>query len=426
MTDTFKQLIEEDIKGFMGNLVSGAKDRITDKGKEYGNAFLAGLGSARASGRLDYGLVLTDLKKTWKYYITQQRLAPSPAAMVDFFQTVFGLEMSEDEVFRAVYGYVPGASSKPPSINAPHVAVIAPKIKSLMDKKASEQKIGEIATDLARIAEGNEADATYIIVMLKWIGSRAPQLLKRPGMNPLAPYMHGGRMDEKDVNKILGELAKQLLKRQIILQRMEDEKGDQPADKDGSDDETNPVSQKKAGSVNIDPPSTQQEPNWGGLKEPNPRKTLAHPDQVFKQMKKIGPAFNKVASLESMYKSLLNEDFAQSWVETLQSFNYKVTNALAAQFMQIVVRYNYKDFISVIGQVQQRNGQRWPRTNMEAAFKFVRFGGDVDEMTAEFNHFLNTPEHAATNFVELLRFVAKEWNQKNGGDQSSPAPQGGE
>ncbi len=303
MTDTFKQLIEEDIKGFMGNLVSGVKDRITDKGKEVGNAFLAGLGSARASGRLDYGLVLTDLKKTWKYYITQQRLTPSPAAMVDFFQTVFGLEMNEDEVFRAVYGFAPGASSKPPRINAPHVAVIAPKIKILMDKRASEQKLGETATDLARIAEGNEADATYIIVMLKWIGSRAPQLLKRPGMNPLAPYMHGGRMTDEDVNKILGELAKQLLKRQIILQRMEDEKGEtnssnpQGAEEQEDNGDKNPTT---SGRISIDPPSTQQEANWKGLILPQQRKALAPEDTVFKNMRSLSRVFSSAPSLEAV------------------------------------------------------------------------------------------------------------------------------
>lgn len=417
--DSFRDLIEADSDTFLGAVGAGAVTKISDKGKETANRFLKGLGSARASGRLDLGLVITDLRNQWKYYISQQQLTPSPASMVDFLQTVFGMDMTVDQVSNAIYG----EGGQKPQIMAPHKAVLDDKFAQLQRARGNTQSISQAATELAQYAENNDGDQGYIVAMLKFLGSKQSPLLTNPAMGPLQPYMHGGRMSDQDVEKILTMIAKILLKKQIIIQRMaQSQAADPNGDAEAGDSQDAGVS-STPGEISINPPSKQEKPNWGGLIMPTSRSVVASSDVVLRNMKSLKVfKYNFV----DIFKVFQQENAVVKFNTALQSANPKIVNATSAQFMQYIVRNTtLADFVAVMAEQQEKNGGiSWPKQNMIAAYAFIHAGGIPDEVTAELNHFVNNPKKAALILTTLLSLAAKEWQRQNGGTEApAAAPQ---
>jgi hypothetical protein len=433
MTDTFSSLIEADIGTMMNVAGSAVADKITYKGKEIGNRFLTKLGSARAAGRLDLDFIYRDLVDSWKYYRTVQRAPSTVATFVDFVQTVFGLEMPEDSIYRAIYGYDPTKSSKPPQIMAPHKAVLLDKFKVIFSARSTQERLLAASQDIARYAENNEADQTYIVLMLKWIGTNKPELLGRPGMEPLKAHSHGGNLTTENTEKLLKGFASVLIKRQIILQRMADAQpeGSPAANAAGGEDaDATPgkedASTQKVGStatkISFDPPSTQEEPNWGGLIAPKTRSRILPDSEVMRNMGAIGQQINlnhfaKLSEDDATWENLRNG---------ISHLGFKRINSLSAQLMHIVVRLkaDVSSFVTVMGQIQSKQtAVFWPRNNYMAAFQFIRAGGAFDEVTAELNHFCNTNEKAAVIYIALLRYIAKEMAVGNGAPaDNEPAP----
>lgn len=434
MSDTFEQLIEADIGSMLRGVGSSVASKVTGKGKEYGNRFLARLSSARAEGRLDLDYMVTDLRNTWMRYKAQQRLQSTPAAVVDFLQTVFGMEMDEAAVHRTIFGTNPN-TAKAPKMIAPNSAVLADKFKKLSRAKGNEAQLSQIANDLVRYAEANEGDAQYITRMLTFIGSKSPELLKQPSLVVLAPWAHGGLLTDAQMKTLLTAIGKEMLKRQIIIQRMEDERaagGSPTAGTGAADDDdaapaatnTAPTPASTSGKISLNPESTQQEPNWGGLIRPQNQGNVLTPQQVFAKIKTLNVL--RVAAMDEIYRQAENDQFWIKYREIAESGNFRIVNALSAQLMQLVTLYPQQDFLAVIMEQQRDIGLYWPQKNAAKAWEFVKRGGSIDEVTAELNHFCGTPDKAAVIFVILLRLISKEWMRRHGGDAAAapaaPAP----
>ncbi len=428
MTDTFRDLIEADFSSLMARAGEATADKITDKGKEIGNRFLTALGSSRGAGRLDLGLVVTDLRSQYKYYLQTQRAQPTVESWLDFVQTVFGMEIPEGELYKALYGYDPLKSPKPPQIMAPHKAVLDGYFKVIFNKRAAQPKLLDAAQNLVRYAENNDNDEDYIVLILKWLGARAPQMLSRPGLEPLKQFSHGGRIGKQQLEEILKGFASILIKQQIILQRMKQAQGDEaPAGAEGGEagaaDSDKQGSTKSEAGIKIDPPSTMQEGDWGGLKQPQVAGRPPSAEIVLKRVNLLAKL--NAQSFEAYAPRAKDDAYWTQFHAVIDNVQYQKLNATSAQLMYRIQRYPMQDFVNEIKRYQQDMGMMiWPQENTVKAWRFARANGPYDEITAELNHFANNPTKAALLMVGLMRFIAVE-EEKLAGAGQPPADQDG-
>jgi len=91
-------------------------------------------------------------------------------------------------------------------------------------------------------------------------------------------------------------------------------------------------------------------------------------------------------------------------------------NSLSAQVMQLVARYPKNDFITLMDNNSAAAAitAKYPIRHLQAAYDFIRAGGEPEEVAAQLNHFITHKDLAADLLIFMIAYVGKQrtrdWN----------------
>lgn len=418
--DSFETLVEASVGDFMKKALDSAKEKIDFGAKQLGNAAL-GMVSSTAEGKYDLGRVTGELSKKYKYYLSTQKKTPTVDSYVEFVNVTTGAKIDAVALYAAMHGFNPEKSTKPPVMNAPNKAEMDSLLKVITNPRSKEDRVKAAAEMLERFAN-KPANENYLVLFIKWMKFHHPAALKRAGTNPLLQFSHGGQLRNDQVMELLEDLAGMLIKAKMEQMRDEQknaaEGGKPAADGEGEDEnsESKDAPQPStANEISVNPPSTMQLDNWGGLKLPQQPRKLLTSQQMNSNLLRIGlntvPPWENWARREYSYPP---EAVNTAWVEyrnRWSNIGYQPLNAMTAQLMARIPEYPMDQFIDAIMEVQTNSGLGifWQRTNVIAAVRFAVKGGPFDEITAELNYFANNKERASLLFVAVMRFITRQF-----------------
>lgn len=196
--DSFKQLIEEDIRSKLSSkgvaLAGYAKDMLKAK-----------IGDARSQGRLDLRNLVADLKDSLEYFLGHQGLEPSISSILSFIENVLGTKVPET----TVTSLVPNRANL--SVNSPNKEDIKQIFNLIIDdtKSLSPADLKRLVREIENY-RGDSRDEQLIIEWVKYIRLNHKDILELPEMEKLVPL--GERIGDEYVEKVLVAIARNMLK----------------------------------------------------------------------------------------------------------------------------------------------------------------------------------------------------------------------
>lgn len=196
--DSFKQLIEEDIRSKLSSkgvaLAGYAKDMLKAK-----------IGDARSQGRLDLRNLVADLKDSLEYFLGHQGLEPSISSILSFIENVLGTKVPET----TVTSLVPNRANL--SVNSPNKEDIKQIFNLIIDdtKSLSPADLTRLVREIESYRRDSK-DEQLIIEWMKYIRLNHKDVLELPEMEKLAPL--GERIGDEYVEKVLVAIARNMLK----------------------------------------------------------------------------------------------------------------------------------------------------------------------------------------------------------------------
>ncbi len=410
---SFTEMLDEDIASTLKGYIARADQSIKRRGKTIGNRLMQAMGSQGGAGRADLSDTTQELVKQWRYYMNQQQLEQTVEGLLDFLATTQNMPLDRPRVYSALYGA--DFITTPPNPTSNNSNYINGVFTGLMNKTLEDNDAREGVANVVKSAKEQPADAKAVGEWMTFISLKNPEVLETPLFKPLESFSHGPKLSDQQIREILTTAAKAILK-QFMANAQADAAQAAPgsADADGDASAAETAAAAAAGyaagndsgsksDINLTPRATQQAGNWGGLKRPPVRRTMARETEVMAQMAKLRwtPAQTK-----NLFDNATNAKEFADW-KLLVRKTYKAPepiNALSAMFMQMMVKQPTGALTSFMREAQ--TVQAWPQRNIPMAFDFIKEGGDYNEVTAELNHFCNTVDKAVDVFIGLIRFEA--------------------
>lgn len=402
MSDTFQEMLNEDIRGAFRRLGSAIVSSSKRAGEDARTKFWAALGDAKAEGQLDFNFMMEDLRDHYEYFCGQMQYEQTAKSFIDFI----GVLSQKPEFDTKQLMAMMGGRTDPMSMRSPDEGEIDEAFEAISNKQVQGQDIPEVVLKLEALAKKNQQNKALIFEYMRTVVQNMPEMLERAEWARLLPFVDR-YLSDQELKLHLTTVAKNMLRSRAV----QDYAGGEAGGKESADGDSEEGDSENSSNAVTNPKTNRD------FTQPLNSASGGRHEQIDVIARRLTQLYFTDDYQKAVIDGKIDEEFNSDGTAVHTKFG-KRTNAISANALAWMIALGptaspQASVIIEMGLAHQKAiaGNIYPRAFAKAIYDHLLSGGNVDDVTAEFNDRFKSTDQQGSFCLGILNAASRAFQK---------------